>query len=110
MYNVVLVTVCMEFAFSEVSAYFRRNLSFESLATLRGSLFHTHTRAIHKMSFAEALAPVFTAADLLGLDESQLVSYLENNRCVGGGFDISNAAGVERLTKSQRYELGSRLR
>lgn len=62
------------------------------------------------MSFAEAPAPVFTAADLLEFDESQLVRYLESNSRVDGGFDISNAANLESLSKSQRDELASRLR
>jgi hypothetical protein len=63
------------------------------------------------MSFAEAPAPVFTATDLLAFDESQLVRYLESNSSrVDGGFDISNAASLESLSKSQRDELASRLR
>ncbi|PVH90349.1 hypothetical protein DM02DRAFT_734621 [Periconia macrospinosa] len=63
------------------------------------------------MSFAGAPAPEFTAAaDLLALDKTQIVRYLESNRRVDGGFDISNAAGVESLSKSQRDELGSKLR
>ena len=62
------------------------------------------------MSFTEAPAPVFTATDLLVLNGSQLVRYLESNRRIGGGFDISNAAGVESLSKSQQDELGSRIR
>ncbi|KAF2452264.1 hypothetical protein BDY21DRAFT_425265 [Lineolata rhizophorae] len=61
------------------------------------------------MSFAEAPAPVFTVADLLAFDKNQLVRYLESNRRVGGWFEISNAAGVESLSKSQRDELGSRV-
>ncbi|KAF2185447.1 hypothetical protein K469DRAFT_665039 [Zopfia rhizophila CBS 207.26] len=84
-----------------------------NLATLCGTAFSTlftHTHATHKMSFAEAPAPVFTAADLLAFDESQLVRYLESNSRVDGGFDISNAASLESLSKSQRDELGSRLR
>lgn len=63
-----------------------------------------------EMSSAETPAPVFTAADLLAYDESQLVRYLESNRRVDGGFDIWIGAGLESLSNSQRDELGSRLR
>ncbi|KAF1994017.1 hypothetical protein P154DRAFT_448666, partial [Amniculicola lignicola CBS 123094] len=64
-------------------------------------------RATHKMSSTKATAPVFTAADLLAFDESQLVRYLESNRRVDGGFDIW--ADVRSLSKSQRDELGSKV-
>jgi hypothetical protein len=88
------------------------NLAYPSsfLTTPSRRLLPRDTVRNHKMSFAEAPAPVFTAADLLAFDESQLVRYLESNRRVDGGFDIWITTGLESLSKSQKDELGSRLR
>lgn len=67
------------------------------------------------MSFTEGQAALLdgvalTATALLALDQSQFVRYLEKNTGDDGEFDISDLAGVERLSRSQRDELGQRLR
>ncbi|KAF2844173.1 hypothetical protein T440DRAFT_523707 [Plenodomus tracheiphilus IPT5] len=62
------------------------------------------------MSFAEATAPELTAADLLAFDDSQLVRCLESDKGVNGEFSIWIATDLKSLSKSERDELGSRLR
>lgn len=62
------------------------------------------------MSLTEAQNPALTTTDILGLNEIQLIQYLERNGDVNGGFDISGLIGVEDLSKIQQDELGGRLR
>ncbi|KAI9676090.1 MAG: hypothetical protein M1817_000833 [Caeruleum heppii] len=57
------------------------------------------------MSFA-ADASILHVADLTAADDSQLVRYLKSHGSASGGYDISSAAGLEKLSKSQRDEVG----
>ncbi|KAL8725457.1 MAG: hypothetical protein Q9166_007351 [cf. Caloplaca sp. 2 TL-2023] len=62
------------------------------------------------MSVTRAPDPALTATGLISPDERQLVQYLERNADGDGGFDISGLVDVKKLSKSQRKELGGRLR
>ncbi|MCJ1464926.1 hypothetical protein MMC07_003541 [Pseudocyphellaria aurata] len=54
--------------------------------------------------------PTVNAADLLLADEEIMVEYLDRTRDAGGRCNFSGLVGVRNLTKSQRHELGRRLR
>lgn len=49
------------------------------------------------------------APQILSYNGEQLVEYLDRNRR-GDGYEISDLVGVENLSKSQRNELGAKLR
>lgn len=60
------------------------------------------------MPIREGEAP--RASDLLNIESTRLVEYLERNGCADGGFDVSNIIDLESLSTSQRSQLASRLR
>lgn len=78
--------------------------------TLQRSLFSMRSHATQSMSVTKNEAPVFSAEELLTIDEGQLVRYMEHSALDGGGFDISSASGFERLSGPQREELTERLK
>ena len=62
------------------------------------------------MSLTGDEAAIFSAQELLTLDEGQLVGYMERSACAEGGFDISSASGLDMLLKHQRDKLNKRLK
>lgn len=62
------------------------------------------------MSFGESRSHVFAAAELLDVEMSQLIEYVESSRCADGSFDASSITDVDKLSKSQSDRLTSRLR
>ena len=72
--------------------------------------FLVSSHAIQPMPVNEDEAPVFTAEELLTIDEVLLVQYMEHSARDEGGFDISSASGLEMLVRHQRDELVERLK
>lgn len=53
------------------------------------------------MSLTQYESRVFSAKELLTLDESLLVEHVKRNTCAEGGFDISSASGLDTLSECQ---------
>ena len=62
------------------------------------------------MSLTEDEDTVFSAEELLTLDEGQLIGYMKRSACAEGGFDISSASGLDMLSRRQRDELSRLLK
>ena len=74
------------------------------------AFFPVRPRATPAMSFNEDEAAVFSAEELLNLDDGQLVGYMKRRACADGGFDISSASGLDMLSRPQRDALCTKLK